>query len=78
MYGLGNIPQTILLFLPTNYASAVYESYKLQNEPLVLLMIAIVFYHPLMSAAFFCRLGRQSSSILLPAAGVLSGSGAMI
>jgi len=38
-----NIPQTIALFLPAIYASAVY---KLRNEPLVLLMIAIVSYHP--------------------------------
>jgi hypothetical protein len=39
--------------LATDLHSAVYGSYKLRNEPLVLLMIAIIFYHTLISAAFF-------------------------
>jgi len=68
----------ILLLLPPIYAPALYGSYKLRNEPLVLLMIAIVLYHTLIIAAFFADWDGRFLLYFFPLIGVLSSSGAVI
>jgi hypothetical protein len=58
--------------LATDLHSAVYGSYKLQNEPLVLLMIAIIFYHTLIIAVFFADWDGRFLLHFFPLIGVLS------
>jgi 4-amino-4-deoxy-L-arabinose transferase-like glycosyltransferase len=68
----------ILLLLPLIYASAVYGFYRLRNEALVLLIIAIVFYHTLIIAAFFADWDGRFLLYFFPLIGVLSASGAVL
>jgi len=68
----------LLLFLPAIYASAVYGFWQLRNEPLVLLMIAIVLYHTLIVAAFFADWDGRFLLYIFPLIGVLSSSGAVV
>jgi hypothetical protein len=68
----------LLLFLPAIYASAVYGFWRLRNEPLVLLMIAIVFYHTLTIATFFADWDGRFLLYIFPLIGVLSSSGAVM
>lgn len=68
----------LLLFLPAIYASAVYGFCQLRNEPLVLLMSAIICYHTLIIAAFFADWDGRFLLYIFPLIGVLSGSGAVI
>jgi hypothetical protein len=68
----------ILLFLPAIYASAVYGFVRLRNEPLVLLMSAIIFYHTLIIAAFFADWDGRFLLHIFPLVGVLSSSGVVI
>ena len=68
----------LLLFLPAIYASAAYGFCRLRNEPLVLLMIAIVFYHALIIAVFFADWDGRFLLYFFPLIGVLASSGAVI
>jgi len=68
----------LFLFLPAIYASAVYGFCQLRNEPLVLLMIAIIFYHTLIIAAFFADWDGRFLLYIFPLIGVLSSSGAVV
>jgi len=68
----------LLLFLPAIYASAVCGFFQLRNEPLVLLMIAIILYHTLIIAAFFADGDGRFLLYFFPLIGVLSSSGAVI
>ena len=68
----------LLLFLPAIYASAAYGFCQLRNEPLVLLVIAIVLYHILIIATFFADWDGRFLLYIFPLIGVLSGSGAVV
>jgi hypothetical protein len=68
----------LLLFLPAIYASAVYGFCQLRNEPLVLLMSAIIVYHTLIIAAFFADWDGRFLLHIFPLIVVLSSSGAII
>jgi hypothetical protein len=68
----------LLLFVPAIYASAVYGFCQLRNEPLVLLMIAIIFYHTLIIATFFADWDGRFLLYIFPLIGVLSSSGAVV
>jgi hypothetical protein len=68
----------ILLFLPAIYGFALYGSYQPRNEPLVLLIVAIVLYHTLIIAAFFADWDGRFLLHFFPLIAVLSSSGAVI
>jgi hypothetical protein len=68
----------ILLFLPPIYGFALYGFYQRRNEPLALLIIAIVLYHTLIIAAFFADWDCRFLLHFFPLIGVLSSSGAVI
>jgi 4-amino-4-deoxy-L-arabinose transferase-like glycosyltransferase len=67
----------LVLFLPAIYISAIYGFCQLRNEPLVLLMVSIIFYHTLVIAAFFADWDGRFLLYIFPLIGVLSSSGAV-
>ncbi len=68
----------LLLFLPAIYASAAYGFCRLRNEPLTLLIIAIVLYHTFIIAIFFADWDGRFLLYFFPLIGVLASSGAVI